>query len=73
MKTLKVDSKRRIRLPEAKPNEVYKYQDDGKGCFTLTLIQTEEAFPPGSLTKYITKARDKEQVGLLKGCTLETK
>ena len=73
MKTLTVDGYRRIRIPAAKPRQVYALDDHGNGSFTLTLVKakTEEPFPPGSLDKYMTPARDKEQLALLKGCALE--
>jgi hypothetical protein len=73
MKTAKVDSKHRIRLPETEPEQVYAWEKDGEGRFILTLVkvETKETFPPGSLTKYITSKRNREQLVLLKGCTLE--
>jgi hypothetical protein len=73
MNTLKVDAKRRIRLPEAMPEQVYIWEKDPAGRFILTLVKPEpkEAFPPGSLDQFINPARDREQLALLKGCTLE--
>jgi hypothetical protein len=73
MKTLKVDARKRVRLPDAHPKQVFAYQKNGDGSMTLRPLKedTTEAFPKGSLLKYITKSRDKEQLTLLKGCTLE--
>lgn len=73
MTTLKVDDKKRVRIPGAHPGQVYACENHGNGNLILTLMQAEvrEPFPRGSLKKYITKARDKEQLALLKGCTLE--
>ena len=71
MHTLVVDRKKRVRLPEAKPGQVFclEQQDDG----SLVLIplkkpKRKEMFPPGSLLKYMTKERDELEAELLKGC-----
>lgn len=75
MHTLIVDSKKRIRLPDAKPNQVYAYEEQGEGRFLLTRVaKTEppEAFPRGCLRKYLTREKAKEEMALLKGCSLET-
>lgn len=72
--TLVVDSKKRVRLPDAKPNQVFAYEQQGEGQFLLTrLIKEEpaESFPRGSLKKYLTRAKAKEELALLKGCSLE--
>ena len=72
MKTLKVDARKRVRLPDARPLQVFSYQKNGDGSLTLRpLKDTAEPFPKGSLLKYITNSRNKEQLALLKGCTLE--
>jgi hypothetical protein len=42
MKMLTVDSSKRIRIPDAKPSQVYAYQTEGKRI-TLTLV---EPVPP---------------------------
>ena len=72
MKTLKVDGQKRIRLPDAKPKQVFAHENHGDGSFTLTLVKAEakEAFPRGSLLKYITPARNKELLEILEGCSL---
>ena len=74
MHTLVVDSKKRVRLPDAKPNQVFVYEQQGDGCFLLTrLVKHEpaEAFPRGSLKKYLTRRKAKEELVLLKACSLE--
>lgn len=73
MKTVTVDERKRVRIPDAKPNQVFAYENHGDGRLTLTLVKThvEEPFPPGSLKKYVTKQSDKEMLELLKGCSFE--
>ena len=73
MKTLKVDERKRIRIPDAKPEQVFAYENNGDGTITLTLVKAtrKERFPPGSLKKYVTAESDKEMLELLKGCSLE--
>lgn len=70
MRTLVVDAKKRVRIPDAEPNQVYAYEAQGEGRFLLTrLIKAEpaESFPPGSLRRYFTQAKAKEELALLKG------
>jgi hypothetical protein len=72
--TLIVDSKKRVRLPDAKPNQVFAYEQQGEGRFLLTLLikqEPVEPFPRGSLRKYLTRAKAEEELALLKGCSLE--
>ncbi|MGA9453489.1 MAG: hypothetical protein WBW41_19355 [Verrucomicrobiia bacterium] len=73
MKTLTVDAHKRIRIPDAKPSQVFACENNGDGRLTLTLVKAEakEPFPPGSLAKYVTPERDAEMLDLLKGCSLE--
>jgi hypothetical protein len=54
---------------------VFAYENKGNGSLTLTLvrIETHEPIPRDSLPRYLTADRDKEQLGLLKGCTLEVR
>jgi hypothetical protein len=69
-----VDSKKRVRLPDAKPNQVFAYEPQGEGQFLLTRLVKQapgEAFPRGSLKKYLTRAKAAEELALLKGCSLE--
>ena len=73
MKTVKVDARKRVRLPDVRPQQVLAYHKNGDGSFTLRPLKEQSAdpFPRGSLLRYITKTRNKEQLALLKGCTLE--
>ncbi len=73
MKTLTVDAHKRIRIPDAKPRQIFAYENEGNGRLVLTVVRAEaqEPFPPGSLKKYITPERDAEMLELIKGCSLE--
>ena len=73
MKTLTVDAQKRIRIPDANPKQVFAYESSGNGTITLTPVKGErkERFPRGSLRKYLTAERDREQLAILKGCSLE--
>ena len=73
MKTLTVDDQKRITIPDAKPRQVFTYENNGDGTITLTPVNTErkERFPRGSLKKYITPESNKEMLEFLKGCSLE--
>jgi hypothetical protein len=73
MKTLTVDDQKRIRIPDAKPRQVFAYENKGDGTITLTEVKAEsrEPFPPGSLKKYVTAERNKELLEIFKGCSLE--
>jgi hypothetical protein len=73
MKTLTVDDQKRIRIPDARPRTKFAYENHGDGTITLTEVRAEprEAFPKGSLLEYLTPARDREQLAVLKGCSLE--
>ena len=66
MKTLTVDDQRRIRIPDAKPRQVFAYANNGDGTLILTLVKAEasEPFPRGSLLKYFTAAKNKEELSL---------
>ena len=70
MKTLTVDDQKRIRIPDAKPRQVFAYENHGNGTITLTEVKAErkDRFPRGSLVKYLTPQRDREQLEILKGC-----
>ena len=70
MKTLKADKYRRVRIPDAKPQQVFTYTNNGDGSFTLTALgaKRKPAFPRGSLLKYFTPERDKEELAILSGC-----
>jgi hypothetical protein len=73
VKTLTVDDQKRIRIPDAKPRQVFAYENRGDGTLTLTLLEApaKERFPRGSLKKYITADSNKEMLQVLKGCSLE--
>ena len=73
MKTLTVDAHKRIRIPDARPRQVFAYEKTEDGRRVLTEIQPPQAepFPPGSLRQYVTPGRDAEMLALLKGCSLE--
>jgi len=73
MKTLTVDDQKRIRIPDARPRTKFAYENHGNGTITLTEVRAEprEAFPKGSLFKHLTRERDREQLAVLKGCSLE--
>ena len=73
MTTVVADDKKRVRIPSAKPGQVFALDTASDGALTLTPIKTEhkEAFPPGSLKKYVTAENDRELLQILKGCTLE--
>ena len=73
MNTLKADAKQRVRIPDAKPYQAFTYSNNGDGSFTLTVVkaQRKPAFPRGSLLKYLTLERDKEQLERASACCLE--
>jgi len=73
MKALTVDDQKRIRIPDAKPRQVFAYENHGNGTITLTEVKAErkERIPRGSLVKYLTPQRDREQLEILKGCVQE--
>ena len=73
VKTLKVDAHKRIRIPDLEPGQVLSYAKTSDTTFTLTLLRpaTKPAFPPGSLLKYFTAEKNKEELALLAGCSLE--
>jgi hypothetical protein len=72
-KTVTVDAHKRIRIPDAKPRQVFACANNGDGTLTLTLAKAEasEPFPRGSLLKYFTPKKNKEELALLSGCSLE--
>ena len=60
MKTLTVDDHQRIRISEAKPNQVFVCEHQDNGSILLTPVNSghQEVFPRGSLSKYFTPERD---------------
>jgi hypothetical protein len=70
MRTVTVDDSKRVRLPDARPRQVFAYTNHGDGSTTLTPVKArrKDAFPRGSLVKYLTPERDAEQLTILSGC-----
>jgi hypothetical protein len=48
MDTVKVDSAKRVRLPDAKPGHVFAYSADGHGRIVLLEVQTKAGKPDTS-------------------------
>jgi len=73
MTTVTADERKRVRIPDAQPGQVFAYINNGNGSYTLTPIRPEikERFPRGSLLKYFTPEKSKEELAILSGCTLE--
>ena len=72
-----IDKKRRMTLLESicaavglKPNDHIEWRiEDGEiRGRKLVAPQLKEAFPRGSLLKYLTPERDQEQLAILSGC-----
>ena len=70
MKMLTADARKRVVIPDARPKQVFAYENHGDGTITLTPVKVErkEKFPRGSLLKYMTPERDKEEAAILSGC-----
>ena len=73
MKTLTVDDQQRIRMPDAKPRQVFAYENHGDGHVTLTLVEAanRDPFPKGSLRKYLTAESNEELAVLAKSSSLQ--
>ena len=59
MHTVIADKYKRVRLPDAKPKQVFAYANSGE-TITLTPVKANKAkprFPRGSLLKYLTPER----------------
>jgi hypothetical protein len=41
MKTLRAHKCKRVRIPDAKPQQVFIYANNGDGSFTLTIVKAE--------------------------------
>ena len=68
--TVIAEKYKRVRLPDAKPKQVFAYANSGE-TITLTPVKANKAkprFPRGSLLKYLAPERDKEQLAVLSGC-----
>jgi hypothetical protein len=72
MKTLTVDAHKRIRIPDARPRQVFAYENTGDGRLTLTLVKAEiqEPFPP-DYDFGITPESNRELAQLAKGSSLQ--
>ena len=80
-----IDKKRRLTLPESvcravdlRPNDQVEWRVEGGEIRGRKLVpkKSKGAFPRGSLLKYLTPERDREQLAILSGCVqgpLETK
>jgi hypothetical protein len=69
--TVVVDSKKRVRLPKAKPGQVFALEPQDDGSLVLLPIKEpkrKEPFPPGSLRKCFNKERDELEAILVRGC-----
>jgi bifunctional DNA-binding transcriptional regulator/antitoxin component of YhaV-PrlF toxin-antitoxin module len=72
-----IDKKHRMTLPESicaaaglKPNDQVEWRVEEGEIRGRKLVaqKAKEAFPPGSLLKYFTPERDKEELAILTGC-----
>ncbi|MGA2557661.1 MAG: AbrB/MazE/SpoVT family DNA-binding domain-containing protein [Verrucomicrobiota bacterium] len=72
-----IDKKHRMTLPESicaaaglKPNDQEEWRVEGGEIRGRKMVpqKSKEAFPRGSLLKYFTPERDKEELGILAGC-----
>ena len=72
-----IDKKRRMTLPESiceavglKPSDRVEWRVEEGEIRGRKLLaqQSKEAFPRGSLLRYLTPERDKEQLAILSGC-----
>ncbi len=70
MTTVTVDDRRRVRIPDAKPGQVFSLENGSDGSVTLTPVKADrkEAFPPGSLPKYFTPERDSDEAKIFAAC-----
>jgi len=68
MKILTVDDEKRIRIPNAKPSQVFACENNGHGMIILREVKAKATEPfPGSLKKYVTPERNKELLEIFKG------
>ena len=72
-----IDKKRRMTLPESvceaaglKPHDQVEWRVEAGEIRGRRLVaqKPKEAFPRGSLLKYLTPERDQEQLAILSGC-----
>jgi hypothetical protein len=70
MKTLTVDGSKRVRIPTAKPRQVFAFTENADGSVLLVPVKAaqHEEFPPGSLMKYLTPEWNGEQEEIARHC-----
>ena len=74
MNTITVDDRKRVRIPEAKPGQVFDLAANSDGSYLLIPVKAEHKprFPRGSLRKYFTgelgRKRDREETAIASGC-----
>ena len=70
MNKVTADDRKRVRIPDAKPGQVFSCETNADGSVTLTPIKIEakHRFPRGSLKKYVTPENNREMLQILKGC-----
>jgi hypothetical protein len=68
--TITADSTQRVRIPDAKPGQVFAYNHNGDGSVTLTPVKDEakEPFPEGSLKYLVTEESNAEMLAIHRGC-----
>ena len=68
--TVTADDRKRVRIPDAQPGQVFAYINNGNGSYTLTPIypETKERFPRGSLLKYFTPEKNEEEKQIFAAC-----
>jgi hypothetical protein len=73
VRTIAADKYKRVRLPDAKPHQVFAYTASADGGIRLTPVKADHkpAFPRGSLLKYFTAQKNQEELERLSGCSLE--
>jgi len=57
-------------LPDVKPRSKFAYEQDADGTIRLApvTVEAKEPFPPGSLAKFFTPERNKDELAILSGC-----
>jgi hypothetical protein len=71
MKTLTVDAHKRIRLPDARPRQVFACENTGDGRLVLTEVKADAAEPfPPNYDFGITDEFNRELTALAQGSSL---
>ena len=70
MTTVTADDRKRVRIPSAKPGQVFAYELGDDGLVTLTPVKADrkERFPRGSLRKFFTPEKNAEEAAIFAGC-----